>query len=134
MRGQDKADRRRVRALVELAELLVRALERLARDAAVVRVLAPAAEAMVLLGEVRELEVEPERAQDERLPAHPEARVDVDDGPVASRGARIAANLLDEFEQPRPFLLDEHVAEDRPEQTDVPAQRGGGVRNEAQAR
>ena len=66
-----------VRALVDgLTELLERVLERLARDAAVVRVLTPAAQSVMLLGEVRELEVEAERAQHERLLARAQIRID----------------------------------------------------------
>jgi len=133
MRRQDEANRCRVCALVDVAELLERALERLARDPSVVRVFAAAAQPMVLLGEVRELEVEAEGAEHERLLPNAEVRVDVDDGSVAAGRAGLAADLLDELEQPRPLLLDQHVAEDRPQHADVAAERCGGVRSEAQA-
>jgi hypothetical protein len=74
---------------------------------------------MVLLGNVRELEVEPERTQDERLLPCAERRVDLDHVAVVTCGARIAADPLDELEQPLALLLDEHDAENRPELPDV---------------
>ena len=60
---------RRVRQHVRwnVAQLLEGVGQGLARDALLVLVLAPAAHAMVLLREVRELEVGAERAQDLRL-------------------------------------------------------------------
>ena len=126
--GQHEPDLRAVRALVEvIAELQERALERLARDATVVRVLAAAAQPVMLLGEVRELEVEAERAQDECLLARAERRVDGGDRAVAAGRARVATDLLDELEEPRSFLLDEHGAEDRPQHAHVAAQRRSGV-------
>ena len=75
-------------------ELLERIFERLARDAAVVRVLAPPAQPMVLLGEVRELEVEAERAQDERLRSRRRAgRVDGADGAPSRRAERASRRI-----------------------------------------
>ena len=40
---------------------------------------------------------------------------------------RLAANRLDELEEPRTFLLDEHGAENRPEQAHVAAKRRGRI-------
>jgi hypothetical protein len=91
-----------------------------------VRVLAPAAQAVVLLGEVRELEVEPERAQHERLLVRARERLDLD-RLLLPRRAGGPASPLDELQQPLALLLHEHVAENRPEQTDVAPKRRGGV-------
>jgi hypothetical protein len=75
MRRQDEAERHaraRARQLVVgdagLAKARVRLGERLARQTLLVLVLPAPPDAVVLLGDVRELEVEPERAQHERLP------------------------------------------------------------------
>ena len=82
-----------------------------ARDPAVVRVLAPPAKPVVLLGEVRELEVQAERAQDERLLARREASASTSATAPSRRAfARASRRIsLDELEQPRAFLLDEHA-------------------------
>ena len=96
MRGQHELDRRAARPRGELVggqvcELGERVVERLARDAAVVRVLAPPPQAVVLLGEVRELEVEANaRSTSACASARPrERRVDVGTVP-ARRAARVA--------------------------------------------
>ena len=66
---------RGVRALgVASRDAAERVVERLRRDPAVPRVVAPPAQPVQLLGEVRELELEPERAQDERLLARGQRR------------------------------------------------------------
>ena len=69
VRRQHELHRKPAHRLVEIRafEPLDRLGERLARRPALVLVLAPPAEPMVLLGDVRELEVEREGAQDERL-------------------------------------------------------------------
>ncbi len=134
VRGQHELDRRAARALGELVvrdrcELPEGVLERFSRDAAVARVLAAPSEPMVLLGEVRELEVEPERPEHERLRLGLEVAQQ-----LRARDASVAAGLsgrvpdpLDQLEQPRALLLDEHVSEDRPEQPNVAAEWRGGV-------
>ena len=132
MRGQHEPNRRRGGARNELVgrnggELPERIVERLARDDAVVRVLAPTAEAVVLLGEVRELEVEPEGAQHQRLLLGGERRRGARGRAVGTSAACFAADRLDELEQPLAFLLGEHRAENRPEHAHVAAERGGGV-------
>ena len=134
MGGEDEPDRRGARARAQVVgrdggEAPERVLERLPGNPSFVCVLAAAAQAVVLLGEVRELEVEPERAEDESLRVGIEIvdHVGGRDGAVAPRVTRDSANALDEVEQPATFLLDEHVAENRPEQPDVAAERGGGV-------
>ena len=83
----------------------------------------------MLLGEVRELEVEPEGAEDERLRIRLEPTDEPASGdcPAAPRVPRLAPDALDELEQPGSLLFDEHVAEDRPEQANVAAERSGGV-------
>src|SRR5262249_55798514 len=102
MRGEHEPDLRSARTVeVDAVELGERRLERVARDAAVAGVLAAPANAVMLLGEVRELEVEAERAQHELLLARTEAALDSRDRAFAAGGARLAANPLDQLEQPR---------------------------------
>ena len=92
------------------------------------RVLAAAAQAVVLLGEVRELEVEAEGSQDERLLARRSGEVVVLAVVLSARASRASRRIcLDEVEQPLAFLFDEHRAEDRPEHAHVAAERGGVV-------
>ena len=72
MRGQHEPDGHVARAALELvrrhvSQQLERALERVARGAAGVRVLPAPPDAVVLLRDVRELEVEREGAEHERL-------------------------------------------------------------------
>ena len=132
VRGEHEPNRGRGRAVDELGrrnrrELLEGILERLAGDDAVVRVLAPASQPVVLLGEVRQLEVEPERAQHHRLLVGGERRRGARGRAVGARAARFAPDRLDELEQPFTLLLDEHGAENRSEHAHVAAKRGGGV-------
>ena len=108
VRGQHEPDRGRRRTLDELAsrdggQLLERILERLAGDDAVVRILAAAAESVVLLGEVRELEVEPEGAQHERLLLGGERRRRAGDravGPRRVRASRLIASTSSRSHSP----------------------------------
>ena len=90
------------------------------------RVLAAAAQAVVLLGEVCKLEVEPERAQHEHLLVRARECLDLDRLLVARR-SRGVPRPLDELQEPFALLLDEHVAEDRAEKADVAPQGRGGV-------
>jgi len=88
-------------------------------------VLPAAAEPVVLLGDVRKLEIDAQRSQDERLAI----QVELGHGPpelLATRrsagGARIPreeADALHFVEQLLPFLLDEHVPEHVPQEADV---------------
>ena len=88
------------------------------------RVLAAAADAVVLLGGVRELEVERERAQHLRLVVGRERA----HGLANDRGvADLRATAVPQRARaPRPseellaLLLDEHLPEQRAEQADVP--------------
>ncbi len=82
----------------------------------------------MLLGDVRQLEVEGERAQDERLPLQVEAADDL----CELGGRRLVspappprqrAHPLLELEQLLALLLDDHPAEDLPEQPDVAPER-----------
>ncbi len=109
--------------------------ERLARRDALLGVLAASPQPVMLLGDVRELEVERERAQDELLALDGQRRdrlMHLARRVAFPRPPREQANLLDRLEELGALLLDEHLAEDRPEQTDVSPQRrgelfGGGV-------
>jgi hypothetical protein len=95
-----------------------------------VLVLAAAAKPVVLLGEIRELEIDAERSQDERLafqlePGH--ALPQLLAARRSARRARIAREETDALllvEQLLPFLLDEDAAEDVAQKTDVPAEWG----------
>ncbi len=128
VRGEHEPDRRPAgRSKVGVGEEPEGVLERLTDDPAVACILPPSAQAMQLLREVRELEIEPKRAQDECLLVRGKRGVDVGDDPFAPRALCAQPDLLDVLEQLRPFLLDEHLAQDRPEQPDVPAQRSRGV-------
>ena len=102
--------------------------ERLARRPPLVLVLPPATEAVVLLGEVGELEVQRERAQHLRLAldgkcAHsrgqPPARR-LRSGRACAPGE--LADALLGVEQAAAALLDEHAAKDVAEQADVPSE------------
>jgi hypothetical protein len=132
MSGQDESDRRRRASIDERVgrdrvELTKRVLERLARDDAVVGVFPSASQTMVLFREVRELEVQPERAQHEHLLLAGERRRGARDRAVRPRGPCVPADRLDELEQPIALLLDEHGAENRPEKPNVAAERCSGV-------
>jgi hypothetical protein len=103
-------------------------VERLTRCDARLCVLAPPAKPVVLLCDVRELEVEAERAQHEGLPLRRESgdlRGDVVQRRSLPRLAREQANALDFGQQLRALLLDEHLSENRSEQTHVPPERRG---------
>ena len=132
MSRQDEPNRCRRRPLAQLVawhagKLCERVVERLARDASFVCVFASPPQAVVLLCEVRELEIEAEGPQDESLLMSRQRRRGAGHGAVSPGGARLAANRLDELEEPRPFLLDEHGAENRPEQAHVAAKRRGRI-------
>jgi hypothetical protein len=98
-----------------------------------VLVLAPATQAMVLLGEVDELEVRAERAQHERLlldvergdrvPERPSVLV----SPRLARGACEEADPLLRLEQLLALLLDQDASERVAEQAHVATQRGIGA-------
>src|SRR4029079_10319952 len=92
-------------------------------------VVAATAEAVQLLRQVRELEPEPERPQDERLLVRGQRLVDVGDGALSSCFLRSTPDLLHELEQPLALLLHEDGAEERSEEADVAAKRRGGVRH-----
>ena len=103
-----------------------RLLERLGQHALLLRVGAPAADPVLLLRDVRELEVERERAEDARLPLEREAG---DSGGeivvrrAVARRPRERADALDVGEQRLVLLLDEHLPEQVAEQADVAPQR-----------
>jgi hypothetical protein len=99
----------------------------LARDLALVLVLAQPAQAVVLLGDVGELEEQPKRPQRGSLPLDREPRHALGEctagGLVAfPAAARERAEILLEVEQPLPLLLDEHTTEQLAEQPHVGAQ------------
>ena len=106
-------------------ELGKHGLERLARDAALVLVGAPAPEPVVLLGDVRELEEDAESPQDDGLALERERRDRLREGltlATAARPARERADPLDEVEHLLPLLLDENAPQQVAEQADVRAQ------------
>jgi hypothetical protein len=131
VRGQHEADPRRARPPPELVGRHVgedreRVVERLARRRRLACLLASAPQAVVLLRDVRQLEVEAERAQDERLLVAAQLRdrvLDLAHLAAPARGARHVPHPLDVVEQLLADLLDEHPPEDRPEQADVAPQR-----------
>jgi hypothetical protein len=96
-----------------------------------VRVRAPPANAVLLLGDVRQLEVRRERAQHACLPLERQRCNRRGQFPLVgalARGARKAADALDVVEQRLVLLLDEHAAEQVAEQADVaPERRVGGL-------
>ena len=113
-------------AAVELGE---RRRQRLGRHASLVLILAAAADAVMLLRDVDELEEEREGAHDRALALEPESG-----DRVAQRLARAtlraprarAADALLVVEQRRPLLLHEHAPEQVAEQPDVGAKCGIG--------
>ena len=128
--SETSAERVRSSSSGTARELRERLLERLARRASLVRVLAPAPHAMVLLGGVRELEVEREGAQHRRLVAggqrthglaHRRRVADLARAPGAGPDQLLGG------EEVLALLLDEDAAEQRPEQADVSAQRAVGL-------
>jgi nitrogen regulatory protein P-II 1 len=95
-----------------------------------VLVLPPAAEAVVLLGEIGELEVEGERPEHGRLPVGIEGAhrfPQLVARRAVSRGAGQVTDPLLGLEQILPFLLDEDATEDLAEQANVAAERRVGV-------
>ena len=99
--------------------------ERLARHASLVLVLAPPSQPVVLLGDVRELEEERERAQDGGLLLEIELADRLLELGAAARLPRLArepADPLLQREQLLALLLDEDLPEDVPEQADVGAE------------
>src|SRR6476660_4026334 len=99
------------------------------------RVFASTSESVVLLGKICELEIEAERAKDERLGLRFGIGQRLRDvgRPEASCCSRRAPNRLDQLQQPRAFLFDEHAAENRPEQPYIPSERRGRVASEGLA-
>jgi hypothetical protein len=91
-----------------------------------VLVLAPPAQSVVLLGQVRELEVGRERAQDLALGLEVQ-RLDrlaqLGRRLAGAAGARQRADALLEVEERLALLLHDHAAEDLAEQADVSAER-----------
>jgi nitrogen regulatory protein P-II 1 len=93
-------------------------------------VLPPAAEAVVLLGEIGELEVEGERPEHSRLPVGIEGAhrfPQLVARRAVSRGAGEVTDPLLGLEQILPFLLDEDATENLAEQANVAAERRVGV-------
>src|SRR3954469_18732825 len=87
-------------------------------------ILPPPADSVLLLRDVRELEVESESAHHERLPLVRDVADRLGGGRATTPpgGARQPAHPLDDLHQPLALLLDEHGAEDRSEQPDVAAE------------
>jgi hypothetical protein len=114
-------------------ELRERRVERLPRGLAVALVLPAAPQPVVLLGEVRELEVEPEGPQHLRAPLVGKVADhgrEVGPRPGLPGGTRLARELpdpLDVLEQILALLLDEDTAEDLAEEPDVAAERRLGA-------
>jgi hypothetical protein len=146
MRREDELDgdvggRPRKRFAVDpgLLETRERLRQRLARDALLMLVLAPAPQTVVLLRQVREREVGGERSHNRSLcvevePAHGLAEL-VARLTGAARARQCPDPLLG-LEQRLAFLLDENAAEDPAQETDVTAERSlavAGVRHSALA-
>ncbi len=107
-----------------------RVLERLARRQGILGVLASAPQPVMLLGRVRELEVETERSEDARLLLRRQRPHRLADDPRVSDLARPSgrgADLLLGGEKRFALLLDEHRSQHRAEQTDVSPQAGRTV-------
>ncbi len=100
--------------------------QRLALDLAGLRVFTTPSDAVMLLGRVRELEVEGERAKHLRLVVRQERPHRLtDDRRVAdlARAPRARTDTLLRGEERLAFLLDEHLPEQRAEQPHVATQR-----------
>ena len=109
-----------------LAQARDRIGERLARHPALVLVLPPASQPVVLLGDVRELEEERERPQHRGLPLEVEAADRLLELRAIARLTRVAGEAADpllQLEQLLALLLDEHAARAR--------RRAGGRWHEA---
>ena len=134
MRGQDELERHVREPLAhelrrQLGEPRERLAERLARRRLLADLLAPPPDAVVLLGGVRELEVRREGPQHPGLRRRRQLADRVaDEGGVAdlARAARARPDALLGGEERLALLLDEHPAEQAPEQADVTAQRAVG--------
>ena len=139
MRGEDELDRdprgRPAQLLLgdpRVAEPRERLGQRLALHAALALPGAAAADPVMLLGDVRELEIEGERAQHRRLlprrqPVHGLGQLGRGGRVALPAGACEAPDPLLELEQPLALLLDEHAPEQVAEQADVPAKGGVGA-------
>src|SRR5439155_13869932 len=114
------------RRIRERAEPLLCVGEGLGRCPALALVGAPPPDAVVLLGDVRELEVDGEGAEDERLALEVDRADELDElldrlGRAAPPGAAELPRALLELEQLLALLLDDHQAERVAEQADVAA-------------
>jgi hypothetical protein len=115
-----------------LAEPLERVVEGLAGDELLARVLATPAHAVLLLGDVRELEVQGKGTQHIRLALKWKRRhgfVELVVLLVRARRTCERSDPLDVLEQRLALLLDEHAPKQVPEQADVAPERriGGGL-------
>ena len=136
MGGEDELDPepragRLQRRLVDAGavELGERIGQRLARHPPLGLVLAAAADAVMLLGDVGELEEQRERAQDGPLPIEPEGRDRLAERAPRASGARVAGKGADPLlvvEEILALLLDEHAPEQVAEQAHVGAESGVG--------
>ena len=113
--------------------------ERLRRHAPLVGVLAAAAHPVLLLGDVRELEVDGEGAQDARLAVDRQRRhrrAQLVERRPSARLARERPHPLDVGEERGVLLLDEHPPEQVAEQADIAPQRRvrGSVANRHETR
>ena len=117
---------------VDVAKALEGIGEGLARRLLILRgVLAAAAQAVMLLGDVDQLEVEAERSENVGLIARRQRPHGVANSVDVAGRARIARAQPDPFlrlEQLIAFLLDEDLAQHRAEQANVAAERGVGLR------
>jgi len=128
MRGEHELQRDPALELLrrDALEPRERIVERFPRHALVELVRTEPAHAMVLLGDVCELEVEGEGAQHARLPLERQRLDGFLDLLVRRAGARRArerAHPLDVLEQRLALLLDEDAPEQVAEQADVTAER-----------
>ncbi len=138
MRGEDQLDRHAARRGLHLVGRDALPLEqrqclgeRLTRIAALELELAAAPNPVMLLGDVREVEVDGERAQDDGLRLDVERRDRLRErsrsaGVAAATEPREQAHALFEAIELLAFLLGEHATEDLAEQADVRAERRVG--------
>ena len=126
VRTSSSDTRREISSSRHICEPGERIAERLAQQSLLVCVRAMPADAMLLLGDVRELEVRREGAQDARLPL--ERQLADRRSQVVGRNSfacspREPAHPLDVVQQRLVLLLDEDAPEDVAEQANVPPQR-----------